>query len=89
MMIAALVLVVAAEVDRAGDLGDDRVILRTARLEQLGHPRQTAGDVAGLGALQRDTREHVAGLHLGARLDRQDGVDREQVAGVGAARPSS
>ena len=57
---AALVLVVAPEADRAVDLGDDGVILRTARLEQLGHPRQTAGDVLGLGAFHRDTREHVA-----------------------------
>ena len=82
---AALVLVVAAEADRAVDLGDDRVILRTARLEQLRHPRQTAGDVARLGALHRDTREHVAGLHLGARLDREDRLDRQEVAGVAAA----
>ena len=31
---------------------DDRVVLRAARLEQLGHARQTAGDVAGLGRLR-------------------------------------
>ena len=83
---AALVLVVAPELHRAADLGDDRVILRPARLEQLRHPRQTAGDVARLGAFQRNARQHVAGLHLRARLDRQDRVDREQVAGVAAAR---
>ena len=59
---ALLVLVVAAELHRAGDLRDDRVILRTARLEQLGDARQTAGDVARLGALHRDTRDDVAGL---------------------------
>ena len=74
---AALVLVVLAEPHRAGDLGDDRRVLRLARLEQLRHPRQTAGDVAGLGAFGRDTREHVAGLHLRAGLDREDRVDRE------------
>src|ERR1043165_3172927 len=39
---AALVLVVAAEADGAGDLGDDRGILRLAGLEQFGHPGQTA-----------------------------------------------
>ena len=82
---AALVLVVAAEADRAVDLGDDRVILRTAGFEQFGHPRQTAGDVLGLGAFHRDTREHVARPHLGARLDRQDRLDREHEAGVAAA----
>ena len=82
---ATLVLVVAAELDRAGLLRDDGRILRTARLEQLRHARQTAGDVAGLGALGRDTGEHVAGLDLRARIDREDRVDRQQVAGVAAA----
>ncbi len=81
---AALVLVVAAEADRAIDLGDDGVILRTTSLEQFGNTRQTAGDVLGLGAFERDTREHVAGTNLLARLDRQNGLDREQVAGVAA-----
>ena len=83
---APLVLVVAAKLHRAGDFGDDGVVLGTPRLEQLGHPRQTAGDVARLGALHRDTSEHVAGRHLMARLDRQDGIDRQQVTGLAAAR---
>ena len=60
------------------DLRDDRVILGLARFEQLGDARQTAGDVAGLGAFARDTREHVAGLHLRARIDRQMAVDRQE-----------
>ena len=81
----ALVLVVAPEPHRAADLGDDGVVLRPARLEELRHPRQTAGDVARLGAFERDTREHVAGLHRRARIDRQDGVDGEQVARFAAA----
>jgi hypothetical protein len=45
------------------------VILGTARLEQFRHPRQTAGDVLGLGALARDTRHHVAGADLLTVLD--------------------
>ena len=61
---AALVLVVLAEPHGAADFGDDRRILRLARLEQLRHPRQTAGDVARLGAFGRDTRDHVARLHV-------------------------
>src|SRR4029077_18844921 len=77
---AALVLVVAPEPHRAGDLGDDRGFLRPARLEQLGDARQTAGDVAGLGALRRNARDDIARLHLAPGLDRQDGVDREHVA---------
>ena len=35
---------------------------------------------------ERDARQHVAGLDLGVRLDRQDGIDRQQVAGIDAAR---
>ena len=77
---AALGLVVLAELDAALDVADDREILRLARLEQLGHARQTAGDVAGLAALPRDAREHVAGLDRLAVLDRQDRVDRQEVA---------
>jgi hypothetical protein len=84
---AALVLVVLAELDAAGDLADDRVVLRLARLEQLRHPRQTAGDVAGLGAFRGNAREHVAGLDLGplstdriASTDRSSGPRRRAAA---------
>src|SRR3954467_3715710 len=83
---AALVLVVAAEADGARDLGDDRGVLRLAGLEQFRHPRQTAGDVAGLGAFRGNTRDHVAGLDLGADVDRQNRVDRQHVAGLAATR---
>ena len=72
-------LVVLAELHPAGDIGDDRVVLRLPRLEQLGHPRQAAGDVAGLGRFPRDAGEHVAGMHRLAVLDVEDGVDREEV----------
>src|SRR5262245_44101833 len=82
---APLVLVVAAETDRAGGLGDDRRFLRTPGLEQLGNARQTAGDVAGLGAFRRDAGDDVARLHLGGGIGRDDGVDRQHVAGVAAA----
>ena len=82
---AALVLVVAAESDRAVDLGDDRVILGTTSFEQFGHARQTAGDVLGLGAFQRDTRQHVTRRHLLAGLDGDNRIHRQQVAGFAAA----
>src|SRR5215510_9772202 len=81
---AALVLVVAAEADGAGDLGDDRRVLWLARLEQFRHARQTAGDVARLGAFGRDTGENVARLDLGVDVDREDRVDRQHVAGIAA-----
>src|SRR6202035_880661 len=81
---AALVLVVAAEADGARDFRDDRRVLWLASLEQFRHPRQTAGDVTGLGAFGGDTREDVAVLHLGADVDREDRVDREHVASLTA-----
>ena len=77
---APLGLVVLAEFDASVALADDREILRLARLEQLGDARQTAGDVAGLRGFARDAREHVAGLDLRSVLDREDGVDRHEVA---------
>ena len=41
--------VILAEFDAAGSFADDRVVLRLARLEQFGDPRQTPGDVPGFG----------------------------------------
>ena len=78
---AALVLVVLAELDAARDVADDREVLGLARLEQLGHARQTARDVAVLAALARDAREDVAGMDLLAVLDREDRV--RSTAGTG------
>src|SRR5262245_16069938 len=83
---ATLVLVVAPEADGARGFGDNRRLLGPARLEQLRHPRQAAGDVAGLGALGRDARDDVARLHLRSRIDRDDGVDGELIARLAAAR---
>src|SRR6266478_561892 len=83
---AALVLVVAAKADGTRDFRDDRRVLRLAGLEQFRNPRQTAGDVAGLGALGGDTREDVAGLDLGADVDRQNRINRKHVAGFTATR---
>src|SRR5580693_8785311 len=82
---APLVLVVAAEPHGAGNLGDHRRFLRPPRLEQLRHPRQTAGDVARLGAFGRDTGDDVAGADVHAGIDRDDGVHGQERAGVAAA----
>src|SRR5688572_13019561 len=46
------------------DLRDRRRILRTAGLEQLGHPRQTTGDVARLVRFTRDLGDRFAGMNL-------------------------
>src|SRR5580698_5923443 len=83
---ALLVLEVAPELDRPGDFRDDRMVLRTASLEQLRHARQTARDVARLGAVDRDTGDDVARIDLGARLERDDRFDRQHVTRVAAAR---
>src|ERR1700704_4916775 len=83
---AALVLVVAAEPDGARNFRDDRRVLRLASLEQFRNPRQTAGDVAGLRAFGGDTREDVAGFHLGADIDGENRIDRKHVASLTATR---
>ena len=54
----------AADLDDAVDLGDLGGVLRTAGFEELGHARQTAGDVLGLGDLARRLGEQRAGLDL-------------------------
>src|SRR5690606_7613299 len=74
-----LALGVLAEADHAGLLGQDRRVLRLARLEQVGHARQTTGDVAGLGRLLRDLGDHVTHAHRGAVLQVDDRARRQQV----------
>ena len=77
---AALGLVILPEFDPSVDLCDHRIVLGLARLEQFGHPRQTAGDVASLGGFARDTGQHVTGVDLVPFRHRQNRVDRQQVA---------
>src|SRR5699024_7681625 len=74
----------------AGLLGDRRPALRHARLEQLLHARQAAGDVvaaAGAALVERTHRELRAGL-----ADRLRGDDADRLAVVdelaGRHRPS-
>ena len=84
---AHLALGLLAERHRAGHLGQHALVLRRTRFEQLGHARQTAGDVARLLAFDRDARQHFAGAHvlavahLDQRADRE--ADRHRVVGAG------
>ncbi len=48
----------------AVDLGDNGILLRLPRLEELGDPRQTPGDILGLRRFPRDLGDDVAGDHL-------------------------
>ena len=82
----ALALGVLAEVHDAVDLADDRVVLRLARLEQLGDARQTAGDVLGLRGLARDLRDDVAGLDVVAVVDEDVRADRQEVPRLALSR---
>src|SRR6478735_9209724 len=68
----ALRLIVLLEGDLAGHLGDDRILLRLARLEELGDARQTAGDVTRTSGFPRHTGEHLAGLDRLAVFDRDN-----------------
>ena len=52
---------------RTVDFGDDRSVLRTARLEKLDDARKTARDVFGLRGLARNLGEHVARARPSAR----------------------
>ena len=68
---------------------DDRVLLRLARLEELGDARQTAGDVLGLRGLARDLRDDVAGLDVVAVVDEDVRADRQEVARLLRFEPGS
>ena len=76
---ALLALGVLAEADDARTLGQDRRILRLAGLEQVGHARQTTGDVAGLGRFLRDLGDDVADADRRAILQVDDRARRQQV----------
>ncbi len=82
----ALVLVVTAKLYLTCSLGDDGVVLRTARFKQLRNAWQTTGNVTGLGALRWDTRKHVTRVDISSTLNRQNSVHREQEAGIIAVR---
>src|SRR5690606_38608289 len=69
-----------AERDDAVDGGNDRRALGTTGLEQFGHARKTAGDVAGLARGARDLDEGVARVDRVAGADLQGRVLRQGVA---------
>ena len=79
---ALLALRILAERDRARDFGEHARILGRTRFEELGHPRQTAGDVTRLRRLLRNARKHfahadfLAVAHGDDRTDLEGDVDR-------------
>src|SRR5690606_29935986 len=62
---STLTLGFLAETDGTRVLGHNRRVLGFPRLEQVGYPRQAAGDVASLRRFLRNTRDDVAHLDLG------------------------
>src|SRR3546814_17664638 len=59
----ALRLIVLEELNTAGHLRDDGIVLRLAGLDQFSNARQTAGDVAGLGSFAGNTSQPVGSQH--------------------------
>ena len=70
-----------AKGDGAGDFGQHAFVFGRAGFKQLGHTRQTAGDVAGLRRFAGNAGQDVAGIDPLSVLHRQDGVHRHEVAG--------
>src|SRR5262249_60501191 len=77
---APLRLIVLAEFDATLAFADDREILRLARLKQLGDAGETAGDVAGLRGFARDAGKDITRLDVRPVIDRENRVDRHEVA---------
>src|SRR5262249_11371404 len=67
----ALALGDVTEAHDAVNLGDDGRVAGLARLKELHHAGQTAGDVLGAGGLARDLGEDVAGVQLVAVRDHE------------------
>mmetsp|Transcript_23362 Transcript_23362/g.55498 ORF Transcript_23362/g.55498 Transcript_23362/m.55498 type:complete len:1308 (+) Transcript_23362:390-4313(+) len=74
---ADLTLGLLAERHRAGLLGQHADILGRTGFEQLGHTRQTAGDVTGLLAFHRDAGEHFTRQQFLAVADLDQRADLE------------
>ena len=70
----------SAELHHAVNLGNDGLFLRLASLKQLGHARQPAGDVLGLGGLAGNLRQHVPRRHHFSLRHRNMRAGRKLVA---------
>ena len=69
----AFALGFSGEGDDPVDFGDDGLLLGLSDLEELGHARQTADDVLGLGAFAGLSGDDVARLDLVPVLDHENG----------------
>src|SRR3546814_12611775 len=67
----ALRLIVLEELNTAGRLRDDGIVLRLAGLEQFSNARQTAGYVPGLGNSAVNKSQHGATMPCLPILDQQ------------------
>src|SRR5713226_569667 len=68
------------------DFADDSKFLRFARFEKFGYPRESAGDVLGLGGFPRDLGQRVTRRNGLIFLNVDMGTDRQEVARFGGRR---
>src|SRR6266540_2361607 len=59
----ALAFCVLTKGDYPFDFADHSEFLRFARLEQLGHPRQSPSNIFGFGCLPGNLRHYISSLH--------------------------
>ncbi len=71
---------VLAETDGSRCLGKQGLLLGFAGLEQVCHPRQTTGNVAGLARFLWNPRQHVAHADFGVIGNADDGARGQEVA---------
>ena len=64
----------------AVDFTENRGFLGLANFEKLGHPRQTAGNILGLGGGPGQFGHNVAGFDLIAFFHHQNRIDRQHIA---------
>src|SRR5260221_7908500 len=78
---AALAAHARAEVHEAVNLGDLGRVFRTAGFKQLGHARQTAGDVLGIGSLAGRFRHQRSGHDLVAFVEHDVPAGGDRIVG--------
>src|ERR1700730_6384391 len=83
---ASLIFIIPPELHSARSLGDDRMILWPAGLEQFGNSWKAARNVARLSRFHRNPRDNIAGPYLAAWVNSDDRVHWQDIARFTAAR---
>ena len=72
--------IVLTKFNHTVDVGNNSGIFRTAGFKQFSHTRQTTGNIFGLRAFPRNTRDNVTDFDIFTIINSQNSIDRQVVA---------